>query len=206
MIKLYGFPSTRSTRVSWVLEELGIKWQYHPVDLFKREHLQPEFVALNVNAKVPVLVDKDIIISESAAICQYLAEKYGRDKLLPLMSTPESAIYHQWFSFIITELEQPLWTIAKHSLVLPMDKRCPDIVAIAKWEFEKATIVAEKQLNNRSFICGEQFTIVDVLLAHTLNWANNFGQVLPKILTSYRKRLSQRPALSRAIEKETKSS
>lgn len=84
MIKLYGFPSTRATRVAWLLEELAIDWQYQKVDLFQGEHLQPAFKDLNANGKVPVLVDQGIAITESAAICQYLAEKYGRDKFLPL--------------------------------------------------------------------------------------------------------------------------
>ena len=202
MIKLYGFPSTRTTRVAWLLEELEMDWQYHQVDLFQGDHLQPAFIALNANGKVPVLVDEDIVITESAAICQYLAEKYGGDKFLPSIATAESAIYHQWFSFIITELEQPLWTMGKHKFILPIDKRCTDILSTAKWEFEKAIGVAESQLNDSTFLVGEQFTVVDILLTHTLNWANNFEQVLPKKIEAYRLRLLQRPALTRAIEKE----
>ena len=205
MIKLYGFPSTRATRVAWLLEELAIGWQYHKVDLFQGEHLQPAFKDLNANGKVPVLVDQGIAITESAAICQYLAEKYGRDKFLPLAATVESAIYHQWFSFIITELEQPLWTMSKHKFILPIDKRCADILSTAQWEFEKAIGVAENWLNSSHFLIGEQFTVVDILLTHTLNWANNFEQVLPNKLEAYRTRLSQRPALKRAIDKENKS-
>jgi len=202
MIKLYGFPSTRATRVAWLLEELAIDWQYQKVDLFQGEHLQPAFKDLNANGKIPVLVDQGIAITESAAICQYLAEKYGRDKFLPLIATVESAIYHQWFSFIITELEQPLWTMSKHKFVLPIDKRCADILSTAKWEFEKAIEVAESQLNDSYFLVGEQFSVTDILLTHTLNWAKNFEQILPPTLEAYRLRLSQRPALIRAIEKE----
>jgi glutathione S-transferase len=75
MIKLYGTPPTRALRAVWLLNELGLDYELLPVDLMQGEHLQQDFLALNPAAKVPVLVDEDRVITESAAIQLYLAEK-----------------------------------------------------------------------------------------------------------------------------------
>ncbi|GAA5216233.1 glutathione S-transferase family protein [Corallincola platygyrae] len=200
MITLYGFPRTRSLRVSWTLEELEFPWQYQLVDLRKGEHKQAEFLAINPFAKIPALKDDDLVLTESAAICMYLAEKAG--KLLPESGSPESGKHHQWVTYITNEIEQPLWTMAKHSFALPEDMRQESVRDVAAWEFEKAVAVAEQWLGDNEYLLGEQFTVADILLTHTLNWALKSQQTLPPKLALYRKRCSARPALSKALEKE----
>src|SRR5262245_27263054 len=81
-MKLYGFGPTRSLRALWCLRELGADFEFVPVNLLAGEHGRPEFLALNPAGKLPVLVDGDSVITESAAIVLYLAEKYP-DKGLP---------------------------------------------------------------------------------------------------------------------------
>ena len=79
-MKLYGFGPTRSLRALWSLRELGTDFEFVPVNLVAGEHRHPEFLALNPAGKVPVLVDGDTVIPESAAIILYLAEKYPEDR------------------------------------------------------------------------------------------------------------------------------
>jgi glutathione S-transferase len=155
---------------------------------------------MNAAGKVPALKDDELVITESSAICLYLAEKAGQ--LLPQPATAASAKHHQWISFIGNELEQPLWTSAKHKFALPESLRQEAILPVAQWEFEKAVAVAEQWTPKEGFLLGEQFTVADILLAHTLNWALKFEQKLPEKLAAYRKRVSARPALARALEKE----
>src|SRR5690606_21356404 len=76
MLKLYGSPPTRALRVIWLLNELGLEYERCPVDFMRGEARQAAFLALNPAAKVPVLVDGDIVLTESAAIQLYLAEKH----------------------------------------------------------------------------------------------------------------------------------
>lgn len=201
MITLYGYPRTRSLRVSWLLEELGLEWQYHLVDFTKGEHKSADYLLLCPQGKVPTLHDDGIVITESAAICLYLAEKYGRH-WLPEPGTAESARHMEWISFIITELEQPLWSIGKHKFALPEQIRLPEMLPVASWEFKKAAQTAETWLPGRDYLMGNFPTVADILLTHTLNWAVKFDQKLPANLENYRQKMSRRPALLRALNQE----
>ncbi|MGF1718386.1 glutathione S-transferase family protein [Photobacterium chitinilyticum] len=201
MITLYGYPRTRSLRVSWLLEELGLEWQYHLVNFAKGEHKSAEYLALCPQGKVPTLHDKNIVLTESAAICLYLAEKYGKH-WLPKPATAEAAKQLEWISFIITELEQPLWSMGKHKFALPKPIRLPEMLSVASWEFKKAIQTAETWLPASEFLIGNFPTVADILLTHTLNWAVKFDQKLPPKLEKYRQHMSGRPALLRALTQE----
>jgi glutathione S-transferase len=201
MITLYGYPRSRSLRVSWLLEESGLDWQYHLVNLMKGEHKSPSYLALSYQSKVPILKDNDITLCESSAICFYIAEKYV-PQWLPKPASAESALHHQWVSFIISELEQPLWSMGKHKFALPEQIRLPEMLAVASWEFKKAAQTAEAWLPDSAYLIGRSPSIADILLAHTLNWAVKFEQKLPTKLERYRQKLNQRPALIRALSKE----
>lgn len=201
MITLYGLPRSRSLRVSWMLEELGLDWNYHYVNFQAGEQRSEEFLALNPCGKVPALKDGDMVISESAAICLYLAEKYG-PQFLPEPGSKASALHHRWISFTTTELEQGLWSMGKHRFALPEEQRIVEMIDTATWEFKRAAEIAEMWVPEAGYLLGEQFSVADILLCHTLNWAVSFQQTLPEKLMNYRKRTSQRPALNSALEKE----
>src|SRR5262245_37556000 len=117
-MKLYEFGPTRSIRVRWTLQELGVDFEYVVVDLTKRDNRRPEFLKINPAGKLPVLVDGDLVLTESAAIAWYLAEKYAGKGLIP-RDPARRAQVHQWLLFAVTELEQPLWRINKHVHLYP---------------------------------------------------------------------------------------
>jgi len=202
MIKLYGVPRSRSLRVSWTLEELGLDWQYQFIDFAKGDSRSADFLAVNPCGKVPALVDNGLVITESAAIVLYLAEKYGDRKLLPEVGSDASALHHQWVSFIICEIEQPLWTIGKHKFALPEELRQQSMFAVAKWEFDKAATLAEKGLPDSDYLLGDNLSAADILLGHTLLWATRFEQDIPPKLAAYRDRVTSRKAMSKALDKE----
>ncbi|KXI24074.1 glutathione S-transferase family protein [Photobacterium sanguinicancri] len=201
MLTLYGYPRSRSLRVSWLLEELGLDWQYHLVNLQQGEQKTTDYLQHNVEGKVPTLIDNDLTLCESTAICLYLAERYG-PHWLPHQSLQQQARHHQWISFIITELEQPLWSIGKHRYALPEPIRLPEMQAVASWEFKKAINVASHWLPESDYLFGNLPTVADLILTHTLNWATAFKQKLPANIEKYRLFVSQRPALMRALLKE----
>lgn len=200
MITLYGMPRTRSLRVSWTLEELGLEWSYHKVDLSKGEQKSPEYLQLNPAGKIPLLQDDQLLLTESGAICTYLAERYGKGLLLPL-SEQERAKHHEWMSLILCELEQSLWLIAKHRFALPEALRVPHVIETAQWEFAKICDELEQRLPETIQLFSE-FSLADILLTTTLNWAIQYQQTLPERLNHYRRHHSRRPALARALEKE----
>jgi glutathione S-transferase len=170
-MKLYGFGPTRWLRALWGLRELGVEFELMPVNLLAGEHRRPEFLAINPAGKVPVLVDGDDVIPESAAIVLYLAEKYPDRGLMPT-DLKERAQVYRWVMFAMTELEQPLWRIAKHTFVLPEDKRLPQDVALAGEDFATMARVLERHMEGREFIVGDRVTVADCVTAYLMDWAN----------------------------------
>src|SRR5687768_13516654 len=121
-MQLYEFGPTRSLRVRWTLQELGVPFESVVVRLTKDEHKRPEFLAINPAGKLPVLVDGHLVLTESAAIVRYLAEKFPEKQLLPT-ALQQRAQADRWMMFAVTELEQPLWRIARHTFLYPEAQR-----------------------------------------------------------------------------------
>lgn len=204
MIKLYGFPRSRSDRVLWMLEELGIPYEFHKVDLMTGEGRQPSHLQRNPGGKVPVIDDDGFVLTESAAILAYLGEKFPEKGLVPVSDLQARARYLEWSLFVLTELEQPLWTIGKHTFVFPEQKRVPAILDVARWEFASALKVLDTKLGEREFALGDRFSAIDILIGHTLRWAHAFKvpNDIPR-LQAYRERICGRPALARAVARES---
>lgn len=186
MITLYGYPQSRSFRVLWALEELGVDYRYEVVDLMSGAGRQPPFSDLNPAGKVPAIQENDFVLTESAAICTWLGDRFADKGLVPISEGNERAYYNEWCYFILTELEQPLWTMGKHRFVFPPEKRLPAIMEIAEWEFQQAITLLEQKMAGRRYALNDKFSMVDILLAHTLKWAKAFGQpVESKELNDY---------------------
>ena len=171
MLKLYGTPPTRALRVVWLLNELGLEHELHPVDLMQDEHHQQNFLSLNPAAKVPVLVDGDLVLTESAAIQLYLAEKYPQAGFIPETLEDRAQMY-RWMFFLVTEVEQPLWRIARHTFVYPDEKRIPQDVELARQECLEMIEVLERHMSEREFMVGDRLSVADFNAAYTLDWAN----------------------------------
>lgn len=192
-MKLYEFAPTRSIRARWTLQELGVEFEAITVNLLAGEHQRPEFLGINPTGKLPVLVDGDFVLTESVAIVLYLAEKYPHKHLLP-MEIKQRAELNRWLLFTATELEQPLWRIARHTFLYPEAERLPADVAIARREFQQMAAVVEAHMQSRQFLVGDTATVGDFVLAYTLDWGNE-EQLLsdcPSLL-SYMQRMYARP-------------
>ncbi|MCB0417288.1 MAG: glutathione S-transferase family protein [Bdellovibrionaceae bacterium] len=202
MLKVYGSIRTRTFRVIWTAEELGISFEHIPTDPKAGESRTPEFLLKNPYGKVPVIDDDGFLLFESAAICTYLADKFPEKQLTPKAYTQDRAIFDQWLSFIITELEQGLWTIAKHTFALPETKRIAQMREIGQWEFARAAKALNTGLKDRSFLVGERFTVADILAGNCLIWAIRSEVPLgyPR-LEDYLERLQQRPAFQKATQR-----
>jgi glutathione S-transferase len=204
MIKVYGFPNSRSLRITWLLEELGLDYAYQLIDFSKGDNRSPAFLAINPCGKVPVIEDDALVMFESAAIVSYLADKYSDSTLIPVGGSTQRGLFEQWSYFAACELEQPLWTIGKHKFALPADQRVKEIFPTAAWEFQKALALLSQGLGDQEYMLGDQFSAVDILIAHTLNWGVKFGQPVEQDnLNAYLKRVISRPAMAKALARET---
>ena len=192
-MKLYEFGPTRSIRVRWTLQELGVDFDAVPVNLVAGEHRRPEFLKLNPAGKVPVLVDGNLVLTESVAIVKYLAEKYPGPGLLP--TSPQGrAEVDRWLLFTATELEQPLWRISRHTFLYPVNDRIPADVPLASRDFKEMAAIAERHLQHRQFVVGDRVTVADFVLAYTLDWANEIGLLADcPTLRAYIERMYSRP-------------
>ena len=204
-MRLYEFGPTRSIRARWTLQELGVGFEAITVNLVAGEHRRPEFLKVNPAGKLPVLVDGDLVLTESVAIVLYLAEKYPEKGLLPTDLT-ERAQVNRWLLFAATELEQPLWRISRHTALYPEDKRLPGDVALARQEFKEMAAVLEKHLQGRQFVVGDRATVADFVMAYTLDWGGE-AQLLDEfpVLRGYMERMYARPKAPQRIAEAFKS-
>lgn len=198
MYKIIGFPKTRAMRVMWLLEELGEDYEIDPA------MPQSEAVrAISPSGKVPILVDGDLVVTESVAICTYLADKHG--KFTFPAGTPERAIQDSFTQFAVDVLEGALWTAAKNSFILPEDIRVPEVKRACKLEFQNGLDHLEKRLGDGPYVMGETFTIADIILGHCAGWAISAKFDLPKEgrIYDYFKALRERPAFKAMMAKVT---
>lgn len=176
-MKLYGTPPTRAVRPIWVLNELGLDCEIVTVDLMSGAHLEPDFLKVNPFGKVPVLADGDLVIAESVAISLYLAERYGAGTLLP-SSLAARAEMQMWSYFLATEIEQPLWRVALHSAIYPEAERVPADIPLAQRDCRRMLAPLEQHLDGRQWLVGTQMSVVDLMAAYTLDWADE-AELLP---------------------------
>ncbi len=199
-MELYGVASSRTRRVLWALEEIGAEFTFHKVDLSKGEHRKPAYLAINPNGKVPAFVDGDITLFESGAVCNYLALKYPNARLLPEPGSRDAALCQQWIFWVISELEQPLWSMAKHRFVLPEARRIPAMLELAAYEWQHPSSILAEHLAGRDYMVGNAFTLADIFVAHTLNWARGAKVALPGAAAEdYLERMLARPAFERTM-------
>jgi glutathione S-transferase len=203
-MKLYGMQQSRSFRCLWALEEAGIEYEYIPVKLRTEPEdpdsaKNPKYLALNVQGKVPTLVCDDLVLTESVAILNYIGRYAPDSGLLPNASMAMYAKLDEMIAFVLAELEQPLWSKGKHMFALPEDHRIPQMFKTAKFEFAKAINTLDHLLSEGEFAIANNFTIADILLAQTFNWAIRFEFDLPQKYVELRDRHYARPAAKRAM-------
>lgn len=208
-MKLYGMQQSRSFRTLWALEEAGLKYEYVDLKLFadadESDSAKHEsYLALNSQGKVPTLVDGELVITESIAIMNYIARCAPESGLLPNASMAVYAHLDELVCFVLAELEQPLWSNGKHRFGLPEKFRIPQMLETAKYEFAKAVksldhLLADYFENNWEYVINNNFSMVDILLAQTFNWAIRFEFDVPEKYVELRERNYSRPAAQRAL-------
>lgn len=203
MLELYAFATPNSIKAPIALEELGLDYTLHAVNVRKGEQKAPDFVALNPNAKVPVLVDPGapngrLVLTESAAILIYLAEKTG--KLLPATGADRARVFEQLF-FHASGLAPAFG----QSGFFQRFAAAPQPIAIERFSSEaKRTLgLLDQVLASRRFVAGEDFTIADIAHFGWL-WRREFAGVTfdetPHVARWYAA-MEARPAVRRAIER-----
>ena len=193
MYKVIGNTNTRTLRVLWAMNEIGLEYKHLKVGA-----QSAEAQLANVSGKVPSLEANGINIADSTAIITYLADKYNQ--LTFPAGTIERAQQDSFTQFILDELDSILWTAARHSFVLPKEMRVSELKGTLRWEFARSLKVLESRMGTGPNVMGEEFTIPDIILTHIGGWARVAKFDIPDgKLRDYFRQQIKRPAYISAI-------
>ncbi len=194
MYTVIGHPRTRTLRVLYALEEIGLDYVVDPLT-----PRSDAVVALNPSGKIPVLMTDEGPIADSVAIMTYLADKHGQ--LTHPAGTYARARQDAMTQFLVAEVDAALWTYAKHTFALPEDLRIPEVKPTAKKEFAHAMSLVERMKADRPFLAGDRITVPDMILCQCTGWAMRAGFDLPDgDFGDWLKGLARRPAMRRALK------
>lgn len=194
MIILHHHPFSRAASVVWMLEEVGIDYELRFVDLMAGAHKTPEMLALNPMGKLPILEDDGLVVTESAAIGLYLADRYAAGRLAPALDDPARGTYLRWSLFAPSVIEPG--SAAKGAGWKFKEPQ-------AGWgNYECMLTAMESALAEPGFLLGDTFSMADIIFGGTLRFMLQFNMVDPRPkFAAYAERLAARPALQRADAK-----
>ncbi len=198
-ITVWGAGTSRTMRAHWALAEIGLDYETKPIGSRTGETQSPAFRALSVKEKIPVLVDGDLVLTESAAIVAYLADRYGA-ALLP-SGVEARARYQEWQSFILMEFDaHTLYVMRKHGDLKHIYGDAPAAMDAARAGFDKQLRWALPRLESNAYLVGDAFSGVDILMTTCLDWAVAYGFSLPGAALAYAARQHARRAFQQARE------
>lgn len=160
---IYTYPKSRSLRVLWTLEELGVNYESIKADILCET---PAVASPHPRGKVPFLVDGDVSVCETLAICTYICEKYAGSTLYPTDPARRAAI-NSWISFALTDLESPVWNLLKQLLFVPEAQRAAPLLEYFRAGATQAVEMATPA-HHTPWIAGDDFTLADIFMTHTL--------------------------------------
>lgn len=192
-MKLFWAPQTRAQRAIWLLEEVGIPYEMERVELGGAAHSE-EFLAASPMGKVPAIVDGEVRMAESAAICLYVADRYSPGNLAPSLDDARRGQFLYWTLYTPAVVEPAM--SEKFNKVESNRQR-------SGWgDFDLMIETWDRALDGEEWILGDRFTVADVMLGSSAYFMALFG-MLPETrnLREYADRCAARPAHQRAVEK-----
>lgn len=188
-MKHYYHPMSRAVTTDWLLTELEVEHEQIVVDFMAGENNTPEFRAINPMGKIPALVDGDVVITEAAAICAYLADKFPEKGFAPDTNSNLRGSYYRYLFFPGTTLE-PMFTFnqLEGADISPQS---------AGWgDLERCLATIESMTPETDWALGPDFTAADIVFGGTLDFAVQFGWLTspsPKV-AAYVQRIKSREA------------
>lgn len=193
-IVFYHNPRSRAQMAHWMLEEVGAPYRIVHVDFEKGDQKKPSFLALNPMGKLPTIVHRDTVITETAAVIAYLADAFPKTGLAPAVSDPARGTYYRWLFFGAGCIEP--------ALVDQMLKRpAPEQKMAVGWgSYQDVLNALKTALAKGPYLLGDRFSAADVYVGSEVIWGMMFGAPGLKgerIFDDYAARLNARPALQR---------
>lgn len=198
-IQLWHSHNTRSLRPLWALEEMGLEYDLKLLKFPPRYH-EPKFLEINPLGTVPFLVDGDTRMTESSAMCLYLAEKYQKTDFLIEKEAAEYGAFLNWLHHSDATLTFPLTLIMRYQYFESGERKNPQIVEdYTRWFLARLKLI-NSVLLDQDWLCGCRFTVADIAVGYSLF----LGQILkldqhyPRTCCDYLVRLKERSSFKRA--------
>ncbi len=201
MLTIYHAPRSRSQRVVWLAEELGLPYRVHALEMFSDGMKTAEYRRIHPLGKVPAIDDDGFVLWETTAILAHLIGRYSDGALLPPRETQAGALALQWMDFGENPLTVIMGEIAAHAGPMPEKWRVPALVDRGRAVAPELVAVVEAALEGRSYILGDAFSAADIMLGFGLGiarWLEFVSDATPHC-RAYLERLEQRPAHRRSL-------
>ncbi len=201
---IYGVARTRAFRALWVAEELGLAYEHRPIEIGDAGARKPEFLALNPNGRLPVIVDGGFVLSELLAITLYLAKKHGTGTLYPATLEGEAKAW-QWSFWAIAEVDRAVNIWSLHAVRLPPGERDAALREAALKILAAPFKVLDAALARAPYLLGDAFTVADLNVAAVISRAVDMDLTAAPHLKAWLTRCLERPAARAALALKTKS-
>jgi glutathione S-transferase len=162
-LKIYGTPRSRTSRVLWLADELGLDYENIPIHFADGGNRKAEYLAINPNGKIPTIDDDGFVLWESMAINFYLARKH--DKGLWPKTAAGEALALQWAFWTMTEVETPIVTALQNRMILPVERRDAKLADAAEQQAAAPLKILDRELAKTPYLLGDDFTIADLNVA-----------------------------------------
>jgi glutathione S-transferase len=191
----YTHPMSRGRIVRWMLEEIGAPYRTEVLD-YGATMKGAAYLAINPMGKVPAIAHRDMVVTECAAICAYLADAFPAARLAPAIDSPLRGPYYRWLFFGAGPVEAAT-TVKSCGFEVPPER----LGMVGFGSLEDVLGVLERAVKNGPYLLGEAFSAADVYLGSHIIWGTQFGTLEQRPgFAEYCERLSARPAAVRARE------
>ena len=202
-LRIYGIARTRAFRVLWIAKEIGLDYEHLPIEIGDAGARSPEYLAINPNGRLPVIVDNGFVLFESLAITLYLAKKHSNGKLYPGTLEDEARAW-QWSLWAVTEVDRGVNIWSLHSIRLPAAERD----AAKRDEALKVLVAPFKVLDaavaKQQYLLGNDFTVADLNVAAVISRSIDMDLSAVPNLKAWLTRCLERPAAREALALKTK--
>jgi glutathione S-transferase len=210
-LKIYGIGASRAARPLWAALELGLSFEHIPTPYAGGATRTPEFLALNPNGHIPVVVDERpegaLTVWESMACALYIARVHGNPdgQSITPANAREEAEALRWSFWTVSELEKDALTVLMHRMAMPPDQRKPELADQAESRLKVPLAVLEKHLqtqtaHGQAYLAANRFTVADLCVASVASWIRPAGALLAQYpsVSSWLQACVDRPAQKQA--------
>lgn len=201
-MKLYHCPNSRSLRVIWAAEELGLDLEVLTLG-FPPRMREPGYFEINPTGTIPTLIAGELALFESVAICEYLAKKAGAAESVVGEHEADWPHYRQFLYMGEATLVPPLTQIVRYRMLEPRERRLPQAAEDGADVFIDRLKHVASRIEGRDFLAGGRFTLADISVGYALYLGDflRLGARIAPIVAAYLERLKARPAFQRALER-----